>query len=249
MKAYSLDLRQKVMAAIERGDGTQRELAAVFDVSRSFIQVAGVAAFGAASEKKVLVAAERDEAERDLFRAVLAVCDPQRLVWIDEMGVHRTMTRAYGRAPRGQRVHEAVPGDKGKTVTVIAAGRLSGIEARMSLEGTMTADVFEGFVEEVLVPTLTAGDIVLFDNLAAHVTSDAEELLAAHGVEVILMPAYSPDLNPIALCWSKIKAHLRSAKARTREALDEALTAAFKSVSLSNWQGWFQHCGYRLSLN
>ena len=186
---------------------------------------------------------------RELFRARMAALERNRLVFIDEMGVHCAMTRSYGRAPRGERAIEAVPGDKGTNVTVIAAGRLSGIEASMSFDGALTVEVFEGFVEEVLIPTLSPGDVVVYDNLPAHIHSELEELLDAAGVDSINLPAYSPDLNPIEMCWSKIKAIVRGIKPRTREALDEALTKAFQAVISSDWIGWFQHCGYELSLN
>jgi transposase len=179
----------------------------------------------------------------------MAVLEADRLVFIDEMGVHCAMTRAYGRAPRGERAIETVPGDKGTNVTVIAAGRLSGIQASMSFDGAMTVELFEGFVEEVLIPTLDPGDVVVYDNLPAHVHSDLEEMLEAIGVDSIKLPAYSPDLNPIEMCWSKIKAIVRGFKPRTRALLDEALTTAFQAVVASDWLGWFRHCGYGPLLN
>jgi transposase len=173
--------------------------------------------------------------------------EPERLVMIDECGVNLAMTRAYGRSASGVRLEESVPCNKGKNVTVVAAGRLSGVEASMSFERSQTIALFELFVEVILLPTLNPGDVVVCDNLRAHVQSDAEHLIESVGAELVFLPAYSPDFNPIVQCWSKIKASVRKAKARTSTALDAALTSAFKTVSCSYLRGWFQHCGYSLS--
>ena len=181
-----------------------------------------------------------------MFRSEVEAGDSSRYVVIDEMGVNLAMTRRYGRAPRGERVTERVPSNRGENVTVIGAGRLKGVDASMSFSGSLTSELLEQFAEEVLIPTLTRGDIVFLDNLPAHRDSDIEDILAEYGVTVVWFPAYSPDLNPIELFWSKIKEYVRSKKPRTREALETALFEEFQTVTPSDWRGWFQHCGYRL---
>ena len=195
--------------------------------------------------KKTHIPAERDEVERSAFLEEFAIGDPRRYVFIDEMGSNLAMTRRYGRAPRGERATEKVPVNRGENVTVIGAGRLSGVKASMSFTGAITSELLEQFAEDVLIPTLRAGDVVFLDNLPAHRDSDIEEILAQEGVAVEWIPTYSPDLNPIELFWSKIKQHLRKKKARTRDALEEALHEAFQLVTDLDWQGWFAHCGYR----
>jgi transposase len=163
------------------------------------------------------------------------------------MGSNLARTRRYGRAPRGERASETVPVNRGENVTVLGAGRLTGVKASLSVTGAVSAELLEPCAEEVLIPTLRAGDIVFLDNLPAHRDCDIEELLAQVGVSVEWIPTYSPDLNPIEMFWSKVKQYLRSKKARTRDALEETLHEAFQTVTDSDWRGWFAHCGYRLT--
>lgn len=129
---------------------------------------------------------------------------------------------------------------------MLATLSLAGIAAPMTVAGAVDGVVFRTYVEAVLAPTLAPGDIVIMDNLGAHKVSGVRELIEARGAKVIYLPPYSPDLNPIEKCWSKIKTYLRTAKARTREALEKALKEALQLVSAKDAIGWFASCGYSL---
>jgi transposase len=169
------------------------------------------------------------------------------LKFIDEMGVHLGLTRLYGRAAPGERVVEGTPDYSGPHYTTIAAIGLSGVEAPWLFEGAMTTLAFETYLQCELIPTLRRGDIVLLDNLSAHKSAEAQRLIEARGAQLLFLPPYSSDLNPIELCWSKVKAALRTAKARTFEALLEALAAALHAVSSADIEAWLAHCGYACS--
>ena len=170
----------------------------------------------------------------------------RRLKFIDESGVNLAMTRLYGRAPRGERVLDAVPRNYGPNVTMLGALGMQGITAVMTVEGATDADVFLAYVEHVLAPRLQPGDSVVMDNLRAHKVAGVQSAIAAQGAHVLYLPPYSPDLSPIEQCWSKLKTYLRKAKARTREALDIAMTEALATISVSDARSWFQQCGYAL---
>ena len=156
------------------------------------------------------------------------------------------MTRQYGRAPRGERVVGAVPQNYGANVTMLAALSLQGVGAVMTVDGATDATVFHAYVEHVLCPTLVPGDVVIMDNLRAHKVAGIRERIEACGARLIYLPPYSPDLSPIEPCWSKLKALLRTAQARTREALDAAIQQVLAAVTASDARGWFRHCGYAL---
>ena len=156
------------------------------------------------------------------------------------------MTRLYGRALPGERVIGTVPQNYGQNVTILGAVGVQGIQAVMTVEGPMDTDVFRAYIKHVLGPTLTAGDIVVMDNLAAHKTPGIQQMLARRRVRLLYLPPYSPDLSPIEPCWSKLKTALRRAKARPREALDTAITDALGTITAMDALGWFQHCGYAL---
>lgn len=155
------------------------------------------------------------------------------------------MTRTWGRAPRGERIAESTPQGHWQVLTTLGAMSLRGIEAAMTIEAATDAEVFEGFVEQVLCPKLKPGDVVVLDNLSAHKVAGIEEKIQTCGAELVYLPPYSPDLNPIEKAWSKFKHYLRSAKARTAEALDQAVTEALATITAANAQAWFAHCGYR----
>lgn len=169
-----------------------------------------------------------------------------RLKFLDESGVNLGMTRLYGRAAPGERVVEATPGTSGPHYTVVATLGVNGVQAPLLFEGAMTTLAFETYVEDVLAPTLQRGEILLLDNLSAHKGGSAQATLEARGVQVVFLPPYSPDLNPIELCWAKVKQALRAAKARTWDALVDALCEALLSVSRTDVLAWFTHCGYEL---
>ena len=157
------------------------------------------------------------------------------------------MTRLYGRAPRGARVVGSVPQNYGENVTLLAALSGTGISAVMTVEGATDGLVFLAYVEEVLAPTLSAGDIVVLDNLGAHKVEGVRAAIEGRGARLIYLPPYSPDLNPIEKMWSKVKALLRSAAARTRDALEAAIAAALDAVTADDCRGWFASCGYAVN--
>jgi len=154
------------------------------------------------------------------------------------------MTRRYGRAQFGRRVADAVPKNFGLNVTILGALSCTGLDAVMTVEGATDTAVFRAYVEQVLVPTLVADDIVIMDNLSVHKVSGIREAIESTGARLLYLPPYSPDYSPIESCWSKLKALLRKAKARTREALDEALTQAIEHITQSDAKAWFHLCGY-----
>jgi transposase len=154
------------------------------------------------------------------------------------------LTRAFGRAAPGERVREGTPGYSGKHYTLVAAVGLGEVTATWVLEGAMTQEAFETYVGAVLAPTLQVGDVVLIDNLNVHKSDVTEGLIVARGARLEFLPPYSSDLNPIELCWAKVKTVLRKLKARTFDELVEALCVAFESITPHDLQAWFAHCGY-----
>jgi transposase len=166
------------------------------------------------------------------------------LVFLDESGAKTNMTRLYGRAPRGQRVIEHAPAGHWCTTTMVGALRHDRVEAPLVIEGAMDSMVFRGYVEQMLVPTLRAGDVVVMDNLSPHKTQGVQEAIEATGATVRYLPPYSPDFNPIESMWSKVKQHLRSAAARTHSALVQAVGSAMRSVTPDDCRGFFEGYGY-----
>lgn len=193
-------------------------------------------------------AAEQDRADvqekREEFRAAQEFLDPARLVFIDETAATTNMTRHYGRAPIGERVVDAVPFGHYKRTTFVSALRRDGLGAAMTIDGSMTGDRFVAYVEQVLLPELRAGDVVVLDNLSAHKRAEARELIESAGCALIFLPAYSPDLNPIENAYSKLKALLRKAKERTVEGLQAFLFAALDAFTPQQCANFFAHCGY-----
>ena len=166
--------------------------------------------------------------------------------FLDEAGSSLAMTRLYGRAAKGNRVIETVPQNYGENITMLATLSLAGVEASMTINGAVDGIVFKVYIKQVLCPTLNAGDVVVMDNLPAHKVAGVKELIEGCGAHLIYLPPYSPDLNPIEKCWSKIKTYLRKAKARTREELEKALREALLSVTAEDARGWFKSCGYAI---
>ncbi len=166
------------------------------------------------------------------------------LKFIDESGVHLGLTRLFGRAAPGERVPEATPGYSGPHYTLIAALGLTAVTAPWLLEGAMTREAFDLYVEQVLAPTLEPDDVVLIDNLNVHKSETARHAIEARRARLMYLPPYSPDWNPIEKCWAKIKAVLRRLKARTFEALVDALDTAFRTITPEDARAWFAHCGY-----
>jgi transposase len=154
------------------------------------------------------------------------------------------MDRTHGRSPSGVRVDGPVPHGHWKVVTLTAAVRLGGVGACLAFDGATDAAAFETYVERCLAPTLRPGDVVVMDNLSCHKTAEAARLIAAAGAELRFLPPYSPDLNPIERMFSKLKAWLRSAKARTIDGLIAAMGDALRAVRTADVLGWFRHSGY-----
>ena len=156
------------------------------------------------------------------------------------------MTRHYGRAPSGQRVGEATPQSHWRTLTVLGAITRKGVLGSMTIESPTDGDVFLAFLEQELGPKLQVGELVIMDNLRAHKVEGVREKIEARGARLLYLPPYSPDFNPIEQIWSKVKQYLRSAKARTVEALDQAVGDALNAVTAENTAGCFAGCGYGL---
>ena len=307
MRAYSMDLRERVAAAVDHEEGSLRQIARTFRVSLSFIarllrrrrrtgslvpkphggghppaldrehlkrlrrlvrkrpdatleelrQRLGVPCSRMAiwralrgrkitRKKKVLHAQQRDapavRKKRKAFREEVAVLDPRRLVFVDATGATTAMTRAYGRAPRGQRVAGAVPG-RWKSVTLISALRLSGVMAPLAFEGATDTAAFQTYGEQALVPQLRPGDVVVWDNLKPHKNTQGVQAVERAGARVEPLPPYSFDLTPIEKMYSKVKGLLKSAAARTTEAVYDAMGAALRAVCPEDILGWFRSCG------
>jgi transposase len=194
--------------------------------------------------KKVLFAAERDEAVRAAWWDEVQRLDPTQLVFVDESGTNLAMTPRSGRAPRGQRVVGTAPRNHGPNTTLLAALSQDGITAAMTLEGAADRAAFEVFVAQVLVPELRPGQTVIWDNLSVHKSAPAQQLIAAAGCQVRFLPPYSPDFAPIEQAFSKLKTVLRRTAARTRLALDEAITTGLQTITAADARAWFTHCGY-----
>lgn len=181
---------------------------------------------------------------RDDFKERVKEWKSSRLLFIDEAGSHIGMTRDYARAPRGQRAHDHVPRNRGTVTTMLGALSLDGVVAMMTIEGATDTAVFETFVTHFLVPRLQPGDIVVWDNVGAHKPPRIQKLVEAAGATVAFLPPYSPDLNPIEECWSKLKSILKSLAARSLGSLDGAISQAMKLISPADAAGWFRHAGY-----
>ena len=154
------------------------------------------------------------------------------------------MTRLRGRAPRGQRLVMGCPHGRWTTTTMVSSVRLDGTSACMTIAGATDTEVFHAYVREVLVPTLRPADIVVLDNLRAHKSEATLALITAAGAQTRFLPAYSPDLNPIEMMWSKVKTLLRAAGARSHSALLRAIAQALAAVTAEDARNWFAHCGY-----
>jgi transposase len=199
-----------------------------------------------AAQKKSKIASERDEGARSLWRWLASRFDVRRLVFVDESGMHTSMDRLRSRAPRGERAYGKVPRNRGKNTTLIASMSLSGMGEAMCIQGATDATAFEVYIEHFLAPTLSERQVVVFDNLGAHRPRRIRELIEERGAELVFLPTYSPDLNPIEEAFSKLKNILRKVGARTHEALLEAMAEALSAVTPRDAAGWFDHCGYEV---
>ena len=171
--------------------------------------------------------------------------DPKRLVFVDEMGSHTSLAPLYAYAPIGERAFFKVRRNRGTNTTLLSSLHAQGMGPSMAIEGATTREVFEAYVEHFLAPVLKPAQIVVMDNLGAHRPRRVRELIEGAGCELIYLPPYSPDLNPIEEAFSKVKHMLRKIGARSKEALIEAMDRALRAVSAEDVRGFFAHCGYR----
>jgi transposase len=201
------------------------------------------------SQKKSIHASEQNrpdvQAARKAWWRRTSGIDLNRFVFLDESGAKTNMTRLYGRVFGGQRLVDTAPHGHWCSTTILSSIRLDGSTAAMVIEGATDTSVFQAYVHRILIPSLRSRDIVVLDNLAPHKHPVILQMLDAAGVEVWHLPPYSPDFNPIENMWSKIKAYLRKAKARTSKALLRAIARALGTITAADVSGWFQHCGYR----
>jgi len=166
------------------------------------------------------------------------------LVFVDETGSQIAMTPLYAYAPRGQRAVGKVPRNYGASMTLMASLSLSGMGEAFVLDGAADAAAFEVYVEQLLAPSLHAGQVVILDNLSIHLGPRVRQAIEAKGCRLLFLPAYSPDFSPIEEAFSKVKSVLRRTGARTREALQEAIAQALDLITAQDARGWFLHCGY-----
>jgi transposase len=225
-------------------DATLEELRQRLGASCSLMTISrALCKLGLPRKKKTPRAQDQDrpdvQQQRREFCAKLAGVDPRRLVFVDESGANTAMTRTYGRAPVGQRVYTNTPGSW-ESITMTCGLRLSGVTAPLAFRGATNTDIFETYVQEVLVPELKPGDVVIWDNLKPHKSEEAIAAIEATGARVEPLPPYSPDLSPIEEMVSKVKGAMRSAAARTTHAVYWAFASALDEVTLEDITGWFQ---------
>lgn len=195
-----------------------------------------------------MASSERDEQRRSAFRAYVRSIVSERFVFVDECSTNISLSPIYARAPRGERARGKAPKNWGKNVSLICAIDSGGVKPSMSVEGAVDGKAFESYVEHLLARKLKRGQIVVMDNLSVHKSKRVKRLIEEAGCELVFLPPYSPDFNPIEEAFSKLKAILRKAGARTREALVEATGRALDAITSEDIRGFFSDCGYRPSL-
>jgi transposase len=202
---------------------------------------------GYSHKKRSVGAAERDDFQRAAWQVMVAdQVEADRLVFVDEMGSNTSLYPLCAWSPSGERARCSVPRNRGKNTTLIASVTIEGMGPSLAIEGSTDALAFETYIEQCLVPTLQAGQVVVMDNLNAHKGERVRELVEGAGCELLYLPTYSPDLNPLEEAFAKVKAILRKAEARTREVLIEMLSQAISAVTAQDAHGFFKDCGYQL---
>ena len=179
---------------------------------------------------------------------VSGTLDARSLVFVDEMGTNTSLSPLYGWAKKGERAYCSVPRNRGKNTTLLSSMSVEGMGPSLAVEGATNREVFETYLERVLAPTLRRGQVVVMDNLTAHKGERIRELIEQRGCELLYLPPYSPDFNPIEEAFAKIKGLLRKAEARSREALLEAMGTAISALGTEDARGFFEHCGYRVAV-
>jgi transposase len=191
-------------------------------------------------------ATERDEFLRAAWRALVAEgIEARRLVFVDECGANISLSPLYAWSRRGARAHCKAPRNWGKNLTLLSSMSLCGMGPSLAVEGSTTGEVFEAYLEQMLAPTLSSGQVVVMDNLSAHKGGRVRQMIERRGCELLYLPPYSPDYNPIEEAFAKLKGRLRAATTRSREALIEAMGVALEAISAEDAHGFFSHCGYR----
>jgi transposase len=172
--------------------------------------------------------------------------DARRLVFVDECGTNTSLSPLYAYSPKGQRARCSVPRNWGANITLLSSMSTEGMGPCLAVQSSTTREVFESYVEQVLAPSLRPGQVVVMDNLSSHKGGRVSELIEQRGCELLYLPPYSPDLNPIEEAFAKVKTLLRRFEARTREALVEAMGRALDAVTARDAHGFFEHRGYRV---
>jgi transposase len=177
---------------------------------------------------------------------VISSIEPERFVFVDECSSNTSLAPLYGWARKGERAHQKAPRNWGQNITLLSSiGKERGMGASLVVEGSTNGMVFQTYLEDVLLPTLERGQIVVMDNLSAHKGERVRELIEGKGCELIYLPPYSPDFNPIEQAFSKLKSYLREACARSQDMLMEVIGEALRTITASDAEGFFEHCGYR----
>jgi transposase len=208
--------------------------------------VAGAGTSRLAAQKKSLIAAERDETARAVWRMEASTLNPADLVFVAETSTHTTLTRRRARAPRGERAVGRTPRNHGPNVTLLATLTPAGIGPAVAISGAVDGAAFGADAERVLAPSLRPGPVVILDNLRAHKSEMARTAGEAVGARLLFLPPYSPDFNPIELAFAKVKERLRAAAERSPEGLFAATAAAIDAVSPTDTRGFYAHCGFPL---
>jgi transposase len=226
---------------VEKWNARHRVRVSESTLSRAFRRM------GWTRKKKTIGAAERDEAERAAYRAVMKTLKVEDVVVLDESGSRIGMVPLYARAPRGCRAYDRAIHNHGQNLSLLASLSVEGMQAAMTLEGAVDEAAFEVFIREVLLPTLHPGQLVIMDNLSSHKTERVEDLLTKAGCQVLFLPAYSPDLSPIEEAFSKLKAFLRRCRCQTIPALIKAIAQGLDKITAHDARGWFAHAGFSVS--
>lgn len=200
------------------------------------------------ASKKTLKASEQEREDiaesREKWAEFQKIVSADRLVFLDESSAKTNMTRLRGRSQGGSRCHASAPCGHWKTLTMLSSIRLDGSTECILVDGAMDRVMFSEYVAQMLCPTLRSNDIVIMDNLSAHKNYEVAEHIKKCGAELLYLPPYSPDLNPIENMWSKVKQLLRGMEMRTYDALEKGIANALDLVCASDAHGWFKNCGY-----
>ena len=189
-------------------------------------------------------ASERNEVKRRRWHHIVTRFPANRFVFLDESGANLTLARRYGRSPRGERCHGTAPRNYPTNVTLIASCTIAGIGPSLLLDGPVNGASFQVYIEQVLVPTLRPGQIVVMDNLNVHRHAAVRAAIRQAACHPLYLPSYSPDFNPIEMAFSKVKAYLRRLGVRTQEALETAIGEAIDRITPQDAVGYFGHCGF-----